>query len=435
MMVFRVIQNGPLTPCIDWNLLATVYGGTRRAFCHHVRAEQPGTVASNDRFPYFLRLPLELQRHILTFCDSASLFQLMHVSATVRDEAKKLFWSESTTRYHVYGYWLFSGGHPAHSCHDPESLAYMRYIEVDFNPYTPPTFSGWEGGQLGWLLQSKRLPSGYVAEQFAKFWTTLRSRFPSVVDVVLSTEFGSHSFGSPAPSELTKLAEGCPEAISVSVSCLLDRKPHSSRIPSRHIWHKTRRNNNSSTWTLVDPAWTRQSIFPPMKKFAGPVGSYISLAYNEQKFFHLSLARPLLIMQATEAYYLHFRPGPGVCPITGCGQEFEVPSQWVAHFIEADHNAKELCPPPCEPFQDLFKLHDASLALLEQRIDCTWASMQAAWGEEGSQQRDEMKQNFLQQLEYDPLYAEEKSPDESSLWRIYQKSLNDDWDECCPSTD
>lgn len=55
----------------------------------------------------------------------------MHVSSTVRDEAKKLFWSESTTRYHIYGYWLFSGGYPAHACHDSESLAYMQYIEVD----------------------------------------------------------------------------------------------------------------------------------------------------------------------------------------------------------------------------------------------------------------------------------------------------------------
>jgi len=435
MMVFGMIQNGTSTPCIDWNLLATVYGGTRRAFCHHVRAEQPGTVASNDRFPHFLRLPLELQRHIFTFCDCASLFQLMHVSSTVRDEAKKLFWSESTTRYHVYGYWLFAGGHPAYSCHDPESLAYMQYIEVDFDPYTPPMFSGWERGTLGWILQDERLPTGYVAEQFAKFWKTLRSRFPSVIDVVLSTEFGSHTFGSPPPPELTKLAESCPEAISVSVSCLLDAKPNSAWNQSRHIWQRIRHNSSSSSWRLIDSAWTRQSISPPMKKFAGPVGSYISLAYNEQRFFLLSLARPFLMIQATVAYYLHFRPGPFVCPITGCGQEFKDPSHWVAHFIEVDHNAKELCPPPCEQLQDLFKLHDASLARLDQRNHYTWAIMQAAWGEEGTQEHDEMKRAFLQQLQDDPLYAGEEVPEESSLWRTYQKSLDGTWDEYTPSTD
>lgn len=77
----------------------------------------------------------------------------------------------------------------------------------------------------------------------------------------------------------------------------------------------------------------------------------------------------------------------------------------------------------------MFKLHDAYLALLEQRNDCTWASMRAAWGEEGSQGRDEMKQAFLQQLQDDPLYAGEEVPNESSLWRTYEKSLNDHWDD------
>ena len=172
-----------------------------------------------------------------------------------------------------------------------------------------------------------------------------------------------------------------------------------------------------------------------MKKFAGPVGSYISLAYNEQRFFLLSLARPFLMIQATVAYYLHFRPGPFVCPITGCGQEFKDPSHWVAHFIEVDHNAKELCPPPCEQLQDLFKLHDASLARLDQRNHYTWAIMQAAWGEEGTQEHDEMKRAFLQQLQDDPLYAGEEVPEESSLWRTYQKSLDGTWDEYTPSTD
>ncbi|KAH3994944.1 hypothetical protein HBI56_164580 [Parastagonospora nodorum] len=429
-MVFKMIQNGPLTPCIDWNLLATVYGGTRRAFCHHVRAEQPGIVASNARFPHFLRLPLELQRHIFTFCDSASLFQLMHVSSPVRDEAQKLFWSKSTTRYHVYGYWLFSGGHPAYSCHDPESLAYMQYIEVDFDPYTPPTFSGWDGRKLRYLLESENVSSGYVDKKFAEFWSTLRSCFPSVIDVVLSTEYGSHDFGSPAPFELTKLADECPETISVTVSGLLNPKPHSTRYPSRRVWQKTRHKHSSSSWRLGDTAWTRQSIFPPMKKFAGPVGSYVGLAYNEQKLYRLSWARPLVMLQATKVYHLHFRPRPCHCPIKECGQEFEAPSQWVAHFIESEHNPKELCLPPCEPLQDLFKLHDASLALLDQRINCTLASMQAAWGKEGSQQRNEVERAFLQQLQYDPLYAEGKAPDESSLWRNYQLAMNDDWDGC-----
>lgn len=55
--------------------------------------------------------------------------------------------------------------------------------------------------------------------------------------------------------------------------------------------------------------------------------------------------------------------------------------------------------------------------------------MRAAWGEEGSQGRDEMKQAFLQQLQDDPLYAGEEVPNESSLWRTYEKSLNDHWDD------
>jgi hypothetical protein len=51
--------------------------------------------------------------------------------------------------------------------------------------------------------------------------------------------------------------------------------------------------------------------------------------------------------------------------------------------------------------------------------------LQAAWGEEGSQQRTDATHVFLQQL-HGPLYACEKFPEESCLWRGYQEYMNDE---------
>ena len=324
-----IVPKGPWITSLNWGLHATVDGETRTPFHHHIQAGQEQTDdSSNGGFSRFPHLALELQQLILSFCDGATLWQLMRVSSTTRDECKKLFWSEPSTRYYVRGWWLLAGGYPGHTHDDLDALARMQYIEVDFDGVSSILGSGWEDGVLKFSSNSAEdLPRNHMEQQMARFWTTLRRRFPRVIDVVLSdTRYDDH--GAPAPKELTQLAGGSPHGISTGVSCIQTDDKRRARPLSRHFWRQTRRDNNPSTWELVDPAWTPRSVLPPLSEHSGPLGEYWRLIYEEDdRYFYLHFARQLLAIQATEAYYLHTRQAPCVCPFPECGLQFELPGQ------------------------------------------------------------------------------------------------------------
>lgn len=69
-------------------------------FSRHV--QQAGSTNSPVfEMPQFSRLPVERQLRIFSFCDSLTLFRLMHTSSTIRYEAKKLFLSDPDAWYAV----------------------------------------------------------------------------------------------------------------------------------------------------------------------------------------------------------------------------------------------------------------------------------------------------------------------------------------------
>jgi len=156
---------GPWATLLDWDLHATDDGETHTPFRHHVRPGRKKRHTSKGGFPQFLHLALELQQHIISFCDGATLWQLMCVSST-RDEAKKLFWSDSTARYHIWGWWLLAGGFPGHTYDDLEALGRMQYIEVDFDIVRSILNSGWEDGSNYGIEDP---PEGYAEQQIARF--------------------------------------------------------------------------------------------------------------------------------------------------------------------------------------------------------------------------------------------------------------------------
>jgi hypothetical protein len=254
-------------------------------------------------FTQFLQLFLELQQHILSFCESATLFQLMRVSSTTREEAKKLFWSEPTTRYYIHGFWLLTGGYTGHTTDDVEALALMQRIEIDFECLPSILFTAWEDGDLQWLDKDREgLPSDYSEQQVAKFWATLRRRFPAVTHVILSDQ-RLRDPGAPPPDELTQLAQGAPDTISTAVSSLQreDRHPQLSR----RLWQQIYGEGSSSTSKLVDLSWTPRRVLPPLKELAGPVGTHRLQLHHQGKYIYKDSARRILLIQATEAYYLH----------------------------------------------------------------------------------------------------------------------------------
>jgi hypothetical protein len=67
-----VVPDGPWAGLLNWGLYATYYGDTYVLFARHVRLELMEHLPLN--FLLFQSLPVEVQLHILRFCDSATLF-------------------------------------------------------------------------------------------------------------------------------------------------------------------------------------------------------------------------------------------------------------------------------------------------------------------------------------------------------------------------
>ncbi|KAH8701255.1 hypothetical protein GQ44DRAFT_632233 [Phaeosphaeriaceae sp. PMI808] len=419
MTRFMVIHVGPWSTSPNWDLRATESGDMYLPFRHHIHSGQNERRPSDDEFHKFLQLPTELQQYILSFCDPATLFQLMHVSSTTREEAKKLFWSDPTTRYIIDGQWLFAGGHPRHTNSDLEALTHMQYIEVDFCSYGSVFIEEWrEGGYYSNIHEGE--------DQRTVFWMALRRRFPRVTDVVL-TRNNSKRLETPAPEEATQLATGSPDGISLSVSQL--RWYNDTRIcpSSRYLWRQNRSNHKPPTWELTETSWNPRRIMPPNKRYSGPVGAYQRYDYNDRDFAQLDDARRIHAIQATEAYYHHVQQAPCVCPFPLCGMKFKQPREWVVHYLQPHWvrgHRGQLPLPPCESLRTAFERHDASLKLKRQQLSDEMARMQVAWGEPGSLERSTVSQQFLQQLRNDPLYAGEQAPEESEIWFRYQRDMN-----------
>lgn len=127
VVMVGLLTSGPTwTDPLDWDLLTTISCEKLELFARHVRLlSDPKWTPSFLSFPC---LPLEVQVHILTMCDSATLFSLMHVSTTMRKEASKLFWSDPNVWYTIEGSWLLSGGLAGDTYYVVRALQYMQRI-------------------------------------------------------------------------------------------------------------------------------------------------------------------------------------------------------------------------------------------------------------------------------------------------------------------
>lgn len=416
-MAGSIVPIGPWTGPVNWNMCATGYGQVRIPFSLHV---QPVPTPHAASFLPFHRLPTELQLHILRFCDSAALFQLMRVSSVVRKEAQKLFWAQPHVWHLVDGAWLLLGGLPGGTHDAIDALGFMQRVEVNLGSYEP--FCKIEGEEDGVL---RRARGKYTAQdrmrQIQDFWQVLQRRLPRATHVIFSENFATRA-GAPLPSGLRRIAEQCPPGICAYVSWLQKEPEYDMRV-RRSLWRPVRRLGSSNTsWEVFHPTWTQQTILPPPKSFSGPVGAYSYLDYRREHRLSLRLARRLHVLQAVEMYYTEERCPSFICPSSRCQVRFELPAEWTAHAVDARHNSDIIL--PSKQLQDLFAQHDARLAHMEQQDKDTLSSMRVAWGEEGSQQRREAEDAFLHQLQHDPLYTQEEPPRERLTWHDYNQEMD-----------
>jgi hypothetical protein len=411
-----VVPTGPWTAPLNWNLCATYEGEICTPFTLYVQPDT--TCLDHVTFPQFQQLPVELQLHVLLFCDDATLFQLTHVSHVLRNDARKLFWSAPDAWYRIDGHWLFSGGLPAGQHYAMDFLANLQQLEVDFHHMR----CFWEEFNDGLRTEGHNDDLSWDFEKrIHAFWQVLQWRFPRVVRIVISESVPRRA-GAPLPDDLKMIALLCPPGISTLVSVLRCKVGDSGHATRHLVQHIAGKDGETEYWKLINTTWTRQIVLLPPKHWRGPVGAYLRLRYKLECFKLMNRAATcILLLAAIEQHQLSSHSGLYTCPGPVCEAQFMLPGQWALHAVDTQHRCFAV--PPAQ-YQALFDEREQRLErFVQEEFHQPIERLRNSCGQAGSRQRQDTEQAFLFQLEHDPEYAHSKPGRECSTWIRYTRDV------------
>jgi hypothetical protein len=268
-----------------------------------------GTKHTSATFHFFLRLPAELQLKILESCDARTLFKLMQTCSSIRKDATNLFWSQKDLWYHISGLDLalsIQMRKPDSIYWNSEFVKHIEQVEIKFGP------------SMGTLGLTNRFPGSVaqvpVAADAERYRSAFQRAFPSAKRILISDT-------NPYRDEYYGLIEDLTTFARVfqthyTVFCTLLTHP----IGSRHPRPKTLyRLDSASQWTLVQRAWTRESILPPTEKISGIVGMFVNSRRRDKYFGREHASLHSLRHDLYEKYYFGGpKQIPFVCPRNGC---------------------------------------------------------------------------------------------------------------------
>lgn len=412
---FLSVSNEPL---FDWSRFTTEHYETCVPFTYSV---QPSTVGIEKAtgFLLFPLLPRELQLHVIDYCSQATLYQLMQVSSTTRDEAKQRFWSAREAWYRVEGEWLLAGGFAGHTYHAADFLANVQQVELHFESVDAFRFD-WLDIDVKRLVAERSFQT--IGKQIDNVWRLLLAICPSIRRVVVS-ESHNRAATQPLSKVHTALLQRCPTNVDVSGSYLQRRTPN-SRAAVRHLVRKEQVHDSSvpDAWTVVNPQWTPQIVLPPHKTFRGAVGSFQQIKYEGERYSYQLQTLGLLRIKATETHYFGGEPRAFTCPAPACTAYFDRPGQWPAHADKFKHQYDAEVPPE---FAAEFAAQRKQLERRQkQGCDHAIESMRKSWAVPGTEQRRIAEYAFLSQLEHDPLYACGRPARQTSIWNWYRMIMD-----------
>lgn len=267
-MAVHFVPPSPDTGLIDWGLRANDLGKILIPFARYVKPNPLHRAHGN--FPAFTQLPAELQFHILRFCDSPNLFQLMQTSAALCREAKKLFWSDSDAWYRIDANWLLRGGFSGDAHFATDFIRQVQQIEVSF-----------EDMEAFLQLDSSEVEERQVEDRTRRicwFWCILQKTFPKVVRVVMSDET-ARAAESISLSNIQRTAEDGLSVIDLYASvATLDDLNLNLATKSR-----IRLNTVDGHQDVTESPWARQTIIILPKVWRGPTGEYAEALYHDKQ--------------------------------------------------------------------------------------------------------------------------------------------------------
>jgi hypothetical protein len=118
---------------------------------------------------------------------------------------------------------------------------------------------------------------------------------------------------------------------------------------------------------------------------------------------------------------------PFACPAPDCSARFQFPNEYTTHGIQTGHDQmlhSELLP---EPFGALFAANEQRLGCLRERHGRLQDSFRAWFGERGFRRRSVAEREFVEQLQRDPLYAQDDWPGEHPVLENVYMWMDADW--------
>jgi hypothetical protein len=429
-MLYRAIADGNWQRPLDLSLHSTFQGELQVPFARHVRRMNPTIPQAN--FPQYTKLPAELQLSIIGFCDQATIFQLMHTSRQTRAEARKLFFSNPETWYHVEAKWLLKGGYAAHTNRDLSFLACTERLNVDFDLMNEKTWMN-EDLSYEWAgTEEEAVATAYggMDECIQKFWRTVKLQLPQLRYIILSDDYDrwdeSRDLQQP-PAIYRKVGQMSPSGIDVYIF-LVQGDGSLNRRMQRKLWRRV--NSRGSPDTDETSEWELcadhpgPNVIPPYKVFRGPVGLHDDSYARFLDIVKQKKAIRIHRIAAMERHHFYGLKKPFGCSAPDCDAWFEKPEEYTSHAIETKHDKITRLPGFIE---SSFAENDKRLERLTgiaQEIDRPFSEW---WGKYGSEKRAVAEREYISQLEHDPLYAQDKPVLEHPHLHAIHRSYDSDY--------
>ncbi|KAJ5807725.1 hypothetical protein N7474_008994 [Penicillium riverlandense] len=378
-------------------------------------APEPLPFQGPKLFHRFMDLPLEIHLMIFRYCDTPTLFHLMHTSSYTRYECLELFWEpEHNTWYRPeYAKEMFDDKvFPIYHC--PEFASRVTQVEISLN-------------LLPLYQRNRRALSGRA------FWDKLQELFPSVQNVVLSGNDPRHLPGEDDKeySRFSDLVAMAPPNITPFVAFKYGGYEGALRY---RLW----RVEAGACWSIVEDPWTPMRVLPPAKKIPfGLLNAFLSIERVAVASTRESRGRDWLILET----YARYSDSSGIdCPDPGCNTNFSTLEELKMHLWYDPHgfrNSYGLSMMKCHRNTpvELKAILDTKQRRFDEMIFIVTVlveELREQYHKHGEAGKRQFKEALAGQMKEHGYLAPDESLDNSEQWLNLYEGFEDDTDDDYP---
>jgi hypothetical protein len=423
--LLATLSHPPWTGGLRWGLYVTIFGEERVPFSSHVQ-HQPvplDILCPMASFPQFSLLPTEIQFHILSFCSPRILFQVMRVSSALRLEASKLFWAHPEAYFPFSAQWFVDGGYPGSTYDD---LSFLRHVQNVFVECEGLEHSVCPSYDEVVVVRQDRIHT---------FWESLARTCPNAKRVMLndSREPRWSDKTLPVPYALRILTQHSPLHITTAALIVEEVGKNAAAHPGVPVaptqqWQRSfYQPLASGAWATVPSAWPWKIILPPTKPFNGPVGKYRALEHKRDMIQLQHDGLWLLMVEALDRHHFHDgKNEPFSCPSPDCSAYFTQAGQWTIHAAELHYNEwvmeDRFCLLPLGLKRE-FEERARALQMQWDQVAQPAKSIRDRWHEQGGENQEEIKREWMTQLENDRAWDTGTTSSASRLWNDFLQRM------------